>query len=104
MKLEKILSEQRKEALNYGTLGKEIKLSPKTYISLNKAGYGIDFFTPTVDIVIGIGNDHVAYLIMPEDAWKALNSGDEINVTSLKDFKENFITKPTPKKKPRVRK
>lgn len=94
----------QKEPSNYGTLGKEIKLSPKAYVSVNKPGFGMTFYTETVDMVIGIGKGHVAYLVMPEDAWKALNKGQELNVTSLKEFKEQFITKPAPKKKTRVRK
>lgn len=103
MKSQKVLSEYRKQAENHGMLGKEIRLSPKAHVSLNKPGYGIDFFAPTVDMVIGIGKDHVAYLVMPEDAWKALNKGEEVNVTSLKEFKQQFITKPVAKKRKPIR-
>ena len=52
MKSQKVLSEYRKQAENHGMLGKEIRLSPKAHVSLNKPGYGIDFFAPTVDKII----------------------------------------------------
>ena len=76
---------------NNGLLGKEIKISPKSHVSMNTSGFKIEFFTPTVDVLIGIGKDHVAYLLMDEDAWKALNKGEKIHISTLKEYKKQFV-------------
>lgn len=74
-----------------GRLGREIKISPKANITFNKPGFKTEFFVPTVNIVIGIGNDHVADLIMTVDAWEALNKGKEIHITTTEEFKNKYI-------------
>lgn len=79
------------EIENFGTLGKEIKISPKANITVNKAGYKTEFFVPTVNVLIGIGKDHTADLIMSKDSWEALNKGAEISITTTKQFKKNFL-------------
>lgn len=71
-------------------LGKEIKISPKSACTVNTPGFKVEFFTPTVSICIGIGNDHTADLIMTLDAWKALNQGHEININTTKEFSKKF--------------
>ncbi len=76
---------------NFGSLGKRIEIGSKAKINKNKPGLKVEFFTPTVDVLIGIGKDHVAYLIMDEDAWKALNKGQKIDITTIKGFKEKFL-------------
>lgn len=79
-----------KEVETFGVLGKEIKVSPKSKISVNKPGHKREYFTLTVDVLIGIGKDHTASLIMDWDAWEALKSGEKINVETLKQFKKGF--------------
>lgn len=76
---------------NHGQLGKRIALGSKTHITKNKPGMKMEFFTPTMQVLIGIGKDHVAYLIMDEDAWKALNKGQKLDVETLTTFKEKFL-------------
>jgi hypothetical protein len=76
---------------NHGELGKRIELGSKTHISKNKAGMKVEFFTPTIQVLIGIGKDHVAYLLMDEDAWVALKKGQKINIDTLKDFTTQFL-------------
>lgn len=93
-----IRSESKISIQNHGLLGREIRISPKAHVSLNEPGRSVTFYTPTIDVLIGIGNDHVGYLLMDEDAWKALNAGEPINIDTLKEFREKFITTP-PKKK-----
>lgn len=89
----KAKSVSTKHPVNFGVLGKEIKISPKAQIWQNSPGLKIEYFVPTIDIVIGIGRDHTATLIMDEDAWKALNKkGNPINITTLQDFKKSYIT------------
>jgi len=72
------------------SLGKEVKVSPKSLAWVNKAGYKKEFFVETVRVTIEIGNDHVAELIMDLDAWNALNAGEKIHVTTKKEFIENI--------------
>ena len=76
---------------NHGKLGRRIEIGSTAHVTVNKPGMKVEFFTPTVDVLIGIGNDHVANLIMDKDAWEALKSGEEINIDSLKDFTKKFL-------------
>lgn len=71
-------------------LGKEVKVSPKSHATLNKAGYSVEYFVDTVSVCIGIGKDHTAELIMTRDAWNALNDGENINITTAKEWLEKF--------------
>jgi len=75
----------------FGRLGKEVKISPKANITINSAGFKTEFFVETVNVLIGIGKDHTADLIMPKEAWEALNSGEEISITTTKEFKEKYL-------------
>ncbi len=79
------------EILKFKKLGKEIKISPKTYISVNKENYSITYGTESISINIGIGKDHVAHLTMSLEAWEALNEGQEIKTTTLKEFKKEYL-------------
>jgi len=79
------------EIENFGSLGKEIKISPKANITVNKAGFKTEFFVPSVNVLIGIGKDHTADLIMSKDSWEALKKGAEITITTTKQFKKNFL-------------
>jgi hypothetical protein len=71
-------------------LGREIRISPKANVTVNKAGFKTEFFVPTVNVLIGIGKDNTADLIMTVDAWEALKSGEEISITTVKEFREKF--------------
>lgn len=73
-----------------GKLGKEIKISPKAGCTVNKPGFNVKFFVPTVSICIGIGKDHTADLIMELDAWRALNHGAEIHIDTRDEFSEKY--------------
>lgn len=76
---------------NFGSLGKEIKISPKSHITINKPGYKQEFFVESVSLLIGIGNNHTADITMSKEAWEALKAGEQINITTLKEFKKNFL-------------
>lgn len=79
------------EIEHFARLGTEIKVSPKANITVNKPGYKTEFFTETISVCIGIGKDHTADLIMSKDAWKALNKGEEVSITTTKAFKEKYL-------------
>lgn len=81
----------KSKPLNYGTLGKRIQISPKAMVSLNGPGYQMTQYTPSVEVLIGIGKDHVAHLIMDQEAWEALKAGEEVNIDTLKEFREKFL-------------
>ena len=76
------------EILKFKKLGKEIKISPKTYVSVNKKNSSITYGTESISINIGVGKDHVAHLTMSLEAWEALNEGQEVKTTTLKEFKK----------------
>lgn len=76
---------------NHGTLGREIKISPKSHVTFNEAEAGIKFHIPSIEVMIGIGTDHVAYLMMDTDAWNALKKGEKLDITTLKEFKKKFL-------------
>ncbi len=61
-------------------LGKEIRISPKSKVTIFKNGFNVDFKGSYVTLGIGIGPDHGADLIMPEEAWEALKGGAEITI------------------------
>ena len=75
-------------------LGKEIKISPKSGCTVNKPGFAVTFYVPTVTLVIGIGNDHTADLIMTLEAWQVLNHGAAISIDTDKQFAEKYKVKP----------
>lgn len=86
-----IASREKMHTKNYGTLGKEIKISPKSMVRVNNPGAYMEFFVPTIEVLISIGKDETARLIMPESAWEALKNGSDVSILTLKEFKEKFL-------------
>jgi len=78
---------------HYGRLGREIKISPKANITINNPGFKTEFFVESVNVVIGIGKDHIADLIMSKEAWEALNAGEPVTIITTEDFKKKYIYK-----------
>lgn len=79
------------QTINHFTrLGREVKITPKANTTINAAGYKHEFFVESVSVTIGIGNDHVADLVMTLEAWKALKAGAKINITTTKQFEELY--------------
>lgn len=74
------------EIKKFARLGREIKISPKTNISINRPGRKVEYMVETVEVTIGIGPDHSARLLMDVDSWVALKNGEEINITTTKEF------------------
>lgn len=91
MSFPSVKNERSYEIDNFGKLGKRIEIGANSKVTLNKPGMKVEFFTPTVDVLIGIGKDHVANLIMDTDAWAALKKGAVLNIDTLKVFKKNFL-------------
>ena len=76
--------------LKGGKLGREIKISPKAVVFINPP-FKKEFFTDTIEMIIGIGKNHTASLTMDVDAWEALKNGEEINITLAKKFRKQFL-------------
>lgn len=86
-----IRSIRQSRIVNHGSLSRELKISPKACITVNEAGMGVTFHTPTVEILIGVGNDHTGHLIMDEDCFKAFKNGEEVHIETLRSFKKKFL-------------
>ena len=76
---------------NFGSLGKRLEIGARAKVSINKPGFSLTHYEPTVDVLIGIGKDHVARLIMDVGAWEALKNGEEIDIDTLASFRNNFL-------------
>lgn len=86
-------SKTQYELGSFVRFGKEIKISPKANTTILKEGYKKEFFVESVNVLIGIGKDHTAELIMSKDAWEALNNGEPVNISTTEDFKKRFVYK-----------
>jgi hypothetical protein len=71
---------------HFTPLGRELKISPKALLSVNAPGYKKEIFVESVQLMIGIGNDHTADLIMPKDSWEAFIAGEKLSITTSKDL------------------
>jgi len=78
---------------HFSRLGKEIKISPKSHVCVNRSGYRMEFFFETVSVIIGIGKDHSAELVMDKEAWEALKGGAKIDIETTEGFKKKYVYK-----------
>lgn len=76
---------------NFGSLGKRLEIGARSKVAINKAGFTLTHYNPTVDVLIGIGKDYVARLIMDVEAWEALKNGEPIDIDTLASFRKNFL-------------
>jgi hypothetical protein len=81
------------EILGHVYFGRELKISPKSDAILNKPGFKSEYNEETVSVLIGIGKDHVAELIMTRSAWEAFVSGEKVDITTVKQFAAMYIKK-----------
>lgn len=72
-------------------LGRELRISPKSIISINKPDYRTHYYTETIELLIGVGKDHTAKLIMDSEAWKALVNGEDISVEKDSNIKRKYF-------------
>lgn len=64
-------------------LGKEIIISENSLVIFNDAEYSVTYLVDTIEVLIGIGNDETASLIMTKEAWNDLKSGKTIHIHEL---------------------
>lgn len=79
------------QSINHGKLGKRIEIGSTAHVYVNAPESSVTFHVPSIQLIFGIGKDHVGYLIMDEDAWKALKKGHKINIDSIKKFTKKFL-------------
>ena len=77
----------------YLYFARELRISPKANACLNKSGFKMEFYVDTVSVLIGIGNNHTADLVMTKEAWDAFTSGEEIQIDTVKEFAAKYIRK-----------
>ncbi len=71
-------------------LGREMKISPKANVTVNQPGFGVKFYVPTINLCIGIGNNHTADLLMTVGAWEALRNGEPIGITTTEGWTKRY--------------
>jgi len=65
-------------------LGKAFRVGSKATAQVSQEGGSIEFYVPTVTVLIGIGTDHVAHLVMTKEAFDALNEGQPVKFINFK--------------------
>ena len=89
--IEKKITFTSNKKIEKGKLGRTIKISPKSEVSIIDGGMQIDYVAPHVSLAIGIGNDYTAELIMSNEAWVALqNKDNEIHIDTIQELKRNL--------------
>ena len=78
--MKKIVVNQLKTMHN---LGRTLKVGAKSLVTENSEGYEIKYFGETIEVLIGIGKDHTASLIMDKEAWGVFKSGEEVHIYEL---------------------
>lgn len=71
------MSKKKRETV---LLGKKINIPANAEMTVNKAGHTTTWYVDNVEILIGIGKDHTATLIMDRDAHKALMAGEKLQI------------------------
>jgi len=80
----------------FARLGKAIRITPKAHCHHAGPGLSIQWNTDTIQIIIGIGKDHTATLIMDTDAHKALLAGEKVHVTTTEEYRKAYVAEPLP--------
>lgn len=65
-------------------LGVMINIPENTEVQINESGLKKEYFTQSVEVLIGIGKDNTASLIMDIEAFKALKNGELLTFTTCR--------------------
>ena len=81
-------------------LGRELKISPKSVVHRMAPGYKVEYYTETVEVLIGVGKDNTASLIMSVECWEAFVGGADVKISTMSEFvvkkaKKNVKTEKT---------
>lgn len=86
--MEGIRSRESGRAVEHSSLGRTIKIGSRAHVSVIDAPSYRQWGVRVVEVMIGIGKDHVGYLTMDEDAWKAFKAGEGLEIDSVAQFKK----------------
>lgn len=67
-------------------LGRELKISPKSVVHRMAPGYKVEYYAETIEVLIGVGKDNTASLIMDVECWEAFVGGAEIKISTMSEF------------------
>ena len=70
--------------VKYTSLGKEIRISPKTLV-IEDESLGEAY------IELNIGNKAIVIIDIPIKYFKAIKQGEEVTTTTLKEFKKQIL-------------
>ena len=62
-------------------LGAEINIPKDTRCAIFKP-YTREYYGDTIEVIIGIGKDHTASLVMDVEDWDALKSGEPVHIST----------------------
>ena len=79
--VEKIIKQGRKRKVKTAELGRRLIITKNKSVLFNSEGYEVHYCSETIEVLIGIGKDYCASLIMDTDAWEAFKSGEEIHIS-----------------------
>jgi hypothetical protein len=72
--------------LDVSSLGASFRVGNKSLLSFNPPGTTQTFKEETVEVSIGIGDNHSAKLIMDMDSWEALREGAPVSIETLQGY------------------
>ena len=73
------------EKVKYTSLGKEIRISPKTLVSIDVLS-GIATFALLIK-----GKEKFIGIMMDKETFEAIKQGEEVTTTTLKEFKKQIL-------------
>jgi len=81
------------DILGHVYFGRELKISPKSDATVSGPGFKSEYLEETVSVLIGIGRNNTAELVMTKRAWEAFVNGEEVDITTVKQFAAMYIKK-----------
>lgn len=64
-------------------IGRELIINSNSVGIVNGENYSIEYFDKTIEVLIGIGKDNTASLIMSVDAWESFKNGENIHIDEV---------------------
>ena len=78
------------EVASFIRFGREVKITPKANAIVRKPGAELTFHGESVEVLVGIGKNHTAFLVMDIEAWEALQAGEPVTITTTKEFERKY--------------
>jgi len=62
-------------------LGRRLEIGALSKADVCNPGRKIEYMTETISVLIGIGNDNSAELIMSRESWEAFIQGEQVSIS-----------------------